>query len=72
MLLQYKNEQKKRPIPIFFKLLKLDHKEKKYYNYTNSHVDLLSIVQPTNNFNMTFQKPHLEVNHHDQQKNSHQ
>lgn len=46
----------------------MDHKEKDYYNYTNSHIDFLSIVQPTNNFNMTFQKSHLEISHHDQQK----
>jgi hypothetical protein len=40
MLLQYKDEQKKRPIPILVKLLKVDHKEKDYFNYTNSHIYL--------------------------------
>jgi hypothetical protein len=40
MLLQYKDEQKKKTIPILVKLLKVDHKEKDYYNYTNSHIDL--------------------------------
>jgi len=70
MLLKKKNKKKKKKgsIPVLVELLKVDHKEKDYYNYTNSHIDLLSIVQPTNNFNMTFQKPHLEINHHDRQK----
>ncbi len=62
MLLQYKDEPKKRrPIPILVKLLKVDRQEKDYYNYTNSHMNLLSICQPTN-FNITFQKPPLEIN----------
>lgn len=65
---RWTKKKKKKPIPILVQLLKVDHKEKDYYNYTNSHIDLLSTLQPTNNFNMTFQKSHLEISHHDQQK----